>query len=105
MDNIKDRYYGILEALKDTENPPPRDFQLRYDAETFQLKMERGELSKTAMANWEKKEHAEVGDWNCRYCDWKDTCYPYGILSPQVDDGVLTPEKAMAMLGITGFGA
>ncbi len=105
MDKIKDRYYKVLDHLKDTENPPPRDFQLRYDAETFELKMERGELSKTAIGNWEKKPNMEVGDWNCRYCDWGDTCYPYGIHTNAVEDGELTPEKAMSMLGISAFGA
>ena len=105
MDNIKDRYYEVQATLNDTENPPPRDFQLRYDAETYELKLEQGDLSKTAAGNWEKKPNMEVGDWNCRYCDWKDACYPYGIHSQAVDDGVLTPEKALEMLGISGFGA
>jgi len=61
--------------------------------------------SKTAIANWEKKPNMQVGDWNCRYCDWGDTCYPYGIHTGAVEDGELTPEKAMSMLGISGFGA
>tara|TARA_B100000686_G_scaffold352965_1_gene456724 strand:+ start:2396 stop:3487 length:1092 start_codon:yes stop_codon:yes gene_type:complete len=104
IENIMDRYYECAEKLKDDENPPERDYQLRYDEETFEKKLAAGDISKTAAGNWEKKPLAQVGDWQCRYCDWKEVCLPYGVLTKAVEAGLLTPEAALGQLGVVGFG-
>jgi hypothetical protein len=104
MENIIDRYYLSAETLEDDENPPDRDYQLRFDEETFETKQASGDISKTGAGTWEKKPLAEIGDWQCRFCDWKEVCLPYGVLTKAVEDGLLTPEAAMGQLGITVFG-
>ena len=105
IDNIMDRYYECAEKLLDTENPPDRDYQLRFSEESFEKKRAAGDVSKTAAGAWEKKPLAEIGDWQCRFCDWKEVCLPYGVLTKAVEDGLLTPEAAMGQLGITAFGS
>ena len=70
----------------------------------FETKQAAGDISKTGAGTWEKKPLAEIGDWQCRYCDWKEVCLPYGVLTKAVEDGLLTPEAAMGQLGITVFG-
>ncbi len=105
MDNIMDRYYMMQDYLKDVENPPDRDYQIRFDEETFEKKMASGDISKTGANTWEKKPLAQIGDWQCRYCDWKNHCLPYGVLTEKVEAGLLTPEAALGQLGIVGFGS
>ena len=103
-DNIKDRFYECAEKLLDTENPPERDYQLRFDEKTFEKKLASGDISKTGASTWEKKPLAQIGDWQCRFCDWGEVCMPFGVLTKAVEEGLLTPEAAMGQLGITGFG-
>ena len=49
--------------------------------------MASGDISKTGATNWEKKPLAQIGDWQCRYCDWKNHCLPYGVLTEKVEAG------------------
>ena len=103
IENILDRYYQMQEYLEDLENPPARDYQLRYDEETFEKMQASGDVSKTAAKKWESNPLNQVGDWQCRYCDWSDHCLPYGVLTTKVEAELLTPEAAMGQLGITVF--
>jgi hypothetical protein len=98
IEDILERYVLSYEKLK-ADTPPERDFSLRFSDELFEEMKSIGELTKTKMAAFEKNANAHVGDWQCSYCDWKDECYPFGVLTEAVESGGLTKEEAMRDLG------
>lgn len=98
IQNILDRYVECYEKLK-ADSPPDRDFSLRYSDEIFEELKAQGELTKTKMAAFEKSSIAPVGDWQCSYCDWKDECYPFGVMTEAVESGEVSKEDAMRELG------
>ena len=102
LDMMRDRFYKQLDNLK-SDTPPARDFYLRYSDVMAMANFDMGELSKTKFNEHGKKPLAEIGDWNCSYCDWKDTCYPQGIFSVDVENGVLTANDALKEYGIGGI--
>jgi len=102
LDMMRDRFYKQLDNLK-SDTPPARDFYLRYSDVMAMANFDMGELSKTKFNEHGKKPLAEIGDWNCSYCDWKDTCYPQGIFSVDVENGVLTANEALKEYGIGGI--
>ena len=95
IDMMRERYYQQLENLK-SDTPPPRDFDLRYSDDKAEALFNVGELSKTKYGEHGKKPLAEIGDWNRSYCDWKGVCYPQGIFTLDVENGVLTIDEALA---------
>tara|TARA_R100000988_G_C3995898_1_gene165708 strand:+ start:655 stop:1779 length:1125 start_codon:yes stop_codon:yes gene_type:complete len=95
IDMMRERYLQQIENLK-SDTPPPREFDLRYSDEKAERKFNAGELSKTKFNEHGKKPLAEIGDWNCSYCDWKGVCYPQGIFTLDVEDGKLTIDEALA---------
>ena len=97
-ENILQRYSEMADKLE-LEDPPEREYQLRYDEKTARRKFAIGDLSKTKFNEWEKKPLAEVGDWQCSYCDFKSHCYPVSVFTADVESGVLTIDEAMAELG------
>ena len=97
-DNILARYSELADKLE-LPDPPEREYQLRYNDTTARRKFAIGDLSKTKFAQWEKKPLAEVGDWQCSYCDFKSHCYPVSVLTADVESGILTVNEAMAELG------
>ena len=101
IDMMRERYYKQLDNLK-SDTPPPREFDLRYSDDKAEALFNVGELSKTKFAEHGKKPLAEVGDWNCSYCDWKGVCYPQGIFTTDVEDGVLTLDEALAKYSVGG---
>tara|TARA_B100000683_G_scaffold79853_3_gene78783 strand:- start:204 stop:1286 length:1083 start_codon:yes stop_codon:yes gene_type:complete len=98
IQNILDRYVESYEKLK-ADTPPDRDFSLRYSDEIFEELKAQGELTKTKMAAFAKSSIAAVGDWQCSYCDWKDECYPFGVMTEAVETGEVSKEDAMRELG------
>jgi ribosomal protein S8 len=92
---MRKRYLQQIENLK-SDTPPPREFDLRYSDDKAERLFNMGELSKTKYNEHGKKPLAEIGDWNCSYCDWKGVCYPQGIFTIDVEDGVLTIDEALA---------
>jgi hypothetical protein len=98
IENILDRYVECYEKLK-ADTPPDRDFSLRYSDELFESLVEQGELTKTKIAAFQKSHLAAVGDWQCSYCDWKDECYPFSVMTELVESGGITKEDAMRELG------
>ncbi|MHA1286297.1 MAG: hypothetical protein ACTSPB_02715 [Candidatus Thorarchaeota archaeon] len=98
IENILARYVESYEKLK-ADSPPDRDFSLRYSDEVFEELKKQGELTKTKMAAFEKNATNPVGDWQCSYCDWKDECYPFGVMTELVESGGITKEDAMRELG------
>ena len=95
IDMMRERYLQQIENLK-SDTPPAREFDLRYSDEKAERLFNAGELSKTKFNEHGKKPLAEIGDWNCSYCDWKGVCYPQGIFTIDVEDGVLTIDEALA---------
>ena len=102
LDMMRERFYQQLNNLK-SDTPPARDFELRYSDVKAKALFDMGELSKTKFNEHGKKPLADVGDWNCSYCDWKDTCYPQGIFSVDVENGILTAKEALTEYGIGGI--
>tara|TARA_R110002060_G_scaffold36340_5_gene47322 strand:+ start:70 stop:1203 length:1134 start_codon:yes stop_codon:yes gene_type:complete len=101
IDMMRERYYKQLDNLK-SDTPPPREFDLRYSDDKAEALFNVGELSKTKYNEHGKKPLAEIGDWNCSYCDWKGVCYPQGIFTTDVEDGVLTLDEALAKYSVGG---
>ena len=101
IDMMRERYYEQLDNLK-SDTPPPREFDLRYSDDKAEALFNVGELSKTKYNEHGKKPLAEIGDWNCSYCDWKGVCYPQGIFTTDVEDGVLTLDEALAKYSVGG---
>lgn len=55
---------------------PPRDFQLEYTDERVQELYQIGAISKTKYEkHFNKKKPVKIGDWQCRYCDFKNSCW------------------------------
>jgi hypothetical protein len=98
IENILERYVLSYEKLK-ADTPPERDFSLRFSDELFEELKSQGELTKTKMAAFAKSHITPVGDWQCSYCDWKDECYPFGVMTELVESGGITKEDAMRELG------
>ena len=71
----------------------------RYDEPTVKKKLDKNDLSKTKYNEWLKNPMAEIGDWQCSYCDFKSHCYPVSVFTLDVEDGVLTLDEAMRELG------
>jgi hypothetical protein len=101
IDMMRERYYQHLENMK-SDTPPPRDFDLRYSDDKAEELFNKGVLSKTKWNEHQKKPLAEIGDWNCSYCDWKGVCYPQGIFTIPVEDGILTIDEALANYSVGG---
>ena len=97
IENIVSRYEEMLLKLMNDE-PPERDFQLRYDEERVEEDYKVKVISKTQYEKWHRDELAEVGDWQCRFCDWKDLCYPQGVLTEDVESGTIKIVDAVKML-------
>jgi len=98
MENILNRYRELQEKLT-VDTPPERDFELRYQnadqvAEDFKL----GIITKSRHDEYLKKELASIGDWQCSFCDWKEVCYPQGVLTLDVENGIISAEDATAKL-------
>ena len=101
IDMMRERFLQQIENLK-SDTPPPREFDLRYSDAKAERLFDMGELSKTKFNEHGKKPLAEIGDWNCSYCDWKGVCYPQGIFTIPVEDGVLTIDEALANYSVGG---
>mgnify|MGYP003664951144 CR=1 FL=1 len=103
---IKDRYGELVkpDVLASLEAGVNLDPVSGLTTDSIKDRFYAGDMSKTAAAAWEKKPLAEIGDWQCRFCDWGEVCMPFGVLTKAVEEGLLTPEAAMGQLGITAFG-
>jgi hypothetical protein len=101
---------GILQSYADVTNAlaagviPERDFQLRWSQDRIN-EMRANGFAYTGsgnlvnhVKNWEKDELATVGDFECGYCDFRDTCYPQLSLTEIVEAGAMTEEQALERL-------
>lgn len=96
--NIRARYQECHNKLQEDE-PPEREFDLRYSDVKATRYFENDLLSKTQYAKHQKNEKAWIGDWQCRYCDFRQECYPFDLLTQAVEDGLMTPQQALSDLG------
>lgn len=95
IQSIMNNYKMIMDAA-DSNELPPKDFELIYSQEKIEAMYEAGQLNKTDTAQYERRKKQleegkskltkEVikGDWQCRLCDYKKVCYPD---APETDDG------------------
>lgn len=75
MEDIYDRYEE-LRAAHEADVEPPRDFDISWDAEKVNKRKALGEVSKTAYEKYVKSpKKYPVGDWQCRYCGYKEHCW------------------------------
>ena len=84
--SIMKNYFYTAQCLENKELPA-RDFDLLYSDEKITSLYEAGELSKMDTAQYEKRKKqveegktrlvkkVEKGDWQCRFCEYKDICY------------------------------
>lgn len=73
VDDILARY-SLLNHYINDGIIPPRDYELVWDTDRVEREKANGNVSKTAYAEWEKGKR-KLGDWNCRYCRYKETCW------------------------------
>lgn len=86
MENVFDNYRYVSSCV-DGGIVPPRDFDIQYSDEKIEKLYQRGELGKTDSAQHEKRKsqieegktklvkRVEKGDWQCRFCNYKNICY------------------------------
>ena len=86
MENVFENYKYVA-ACVDGGTIPSRDFDAQYSDEKIETLYERGELNKTDAAQHEKRKKqisegktrivkkVKKGDWQCRFCNYKDICY------------------------------
>ena len=89
----------------ESEEPPARGYNLRHSEEVLEQMWARGQIAKT---NWPKIQRNPLagasdvngaGNWECAYCDFRDECYPFGVLTEAVEKGDMTADEAMNQLG------
>lgn len=77
MNDIFDRYKRLQEHL-DNNVIPDRDYDLHFSDAKIQDFFTKGKVAKTKYEKWQKGrlgQHEVIGDWQCSYCKYKDTCY------------------------------
>lgn len=67
--------YEQLHRYLESEELPPRDFDLYYDDAKIAAMAKTNRLSKVHMELFKKKKKVKKGDWQCSYCPFKDICY------------------------------
>jgi len=108
IDGILQSYADVAKALESGQIPD-RDFELRWSPETVQRKRDTG-VAYTGSGNlvaqiktWEKNQLETIGDFECNYCDFRDTCYPFLSLTDAVEAGALTEDQALGRLYDAGM--
>ena len=80
----------------------PSGLRTEAFAETVQRKKDTGVAYTDRLANqigkWQKDELAAIGDFECGYCDFRDTCYPQLTLTEIVEAGGMTEDQALERL-------
>jgi|11BtaG_2_1085332.scaffolds.fasta_scaffold00039_3 CRISPR/Cas system-associated exonuclease Cas4 (RecB family) len=79
--------YKYLNSVRDTNEIPPKDYELFYSEDKIEQLYNDGLLSKADTAQFEKRKQqlaegkkrvvkaVEKGDWQCRFCQYKTICY------------------------------
>ena len=77
VNNVLDRYKTLQEHI-DQDRIPPNDFELEYPASKIEDFFQKGKVAKTKYDKWKRgklSKFERVGDWQCAYCKYKDTCW------------------------------
>jgi hypothetical protein len=87
IQSILEGYKIVADSVNaETISIPPADFELSYSQEKIDQLYEQGLLSKTDTTQYEKRKKqleegkkrvvkaVEKGDWQCRFCDYKNIC-------------------------------
>ncbi len=78
MERIIQRFASLSLKLESDE-PPEREFYLRFPDEMAEDMFETGVLSRSKWNEHQKDKSAPVGDWKCLYCSFSASCYPEGV--------------------------
>lgn len=74
LQDIFERYKVIKEKL-DAGEIPERQYVYKYDIADIPEMMSKGLVSKSKVQQ-AQRGHLVVGDWQCKYCKFKDKCVP-----------------------------
>jgi hypothetical protein len=86
IQSILSNYKYLADSLEEN-NIPARDYELKYSEERIEQMYQDGLLGKVDTAQHEKRKKqieegksrvvkpVEKGDWQCRFCDYKNVCY------------------------------
>ena len=77
VNDILSRYQELKEYLE-TGTVPPNDFELQYSDAKIEDFYEKGKVGKTKYEAFKKgklKQYEYIGDWQCSYCNYKETCW------------------------------
>ncbi len=78
MERIIDRFAELEQKLSEDE-PPEREYFLRYPEELADDLFQLGQLSKTKYDLFNSNRNEPVGDFKCFYCPFTEHCYPEGV--------------------------
>lgn len=77
IQDVIGRYKELQEYLLHN-TIPPNDFELQYSDEKIEDFYKKGKVGKTKYTDWKNKKlkkYEYIGDWNCRYCKFKEICW------------------------------
>jgi len=77
LQDILARYKELSHHLE-TKTVPGNDFELQYDDAKIEDFFKQGKVAKTKYQKWKTGKlgiHERIGDWQCSYCRYKDTCW------------------------------
>lgn len=79
--------YNKLSLYVSEKEIPARDFELEYSAQKISDLWDKKEIAKTRYEAW-KTKGTPIGDWNCRYCRYKEECYgpEKNLVAPSDDE-------------------
>ena len=78
MERVIERF-AILEKKLEQEEPPEREYFLRYPEELADDLFNLAQLSKTKYDLFNSNRNEPVGDFKCFYCAFTEHCYPEGV--------------------------
>lgn len=77
MERIIKRFSELESKLKQDE-PPEREYFLRYPEPLADELFEIGQMSKSRYDKFNYSKNEPIGDFKCGFCDFSETCYPKG---------------------------
>jgi hypothetical protein len=78
VNDILARYSELAHHLE-MGTIPPADFELQYSDAKIHDYARKGKVAKTKYEKFKSgklKLHEKIGDWECSYCQYKETCWP-----------------------------
>ena len=101
IDMIYDRYDEVLTSIRN-KKLPDRDFTYQYDETTLTALSKAGKLNKAQTGTVDKwladgaptgELDVDKGDYQCRYCSYRNTCYSTTPDVFDLDNDILIPIK------------